>query len=79
MREPISDANVEAASSGPDITEAEHEVTLHTEEPVVEKQVEPKERVRLAKDVHTEEETVSDEVRKEHIEPEGDLDPGRAR
>lgn len=76
-REPITDANVGEATSGADITEAEHEVTLHTEEPVVEKRVEPKERVRLAKDVHTEKETVSDDVRKEHIEPEGDLDPGR--
>jgi stress response protein YsnF len=71
-REPVSDANVEEAMSGPDISEAEHEVILHTEEPVVEKRVEPKERVRLEKDVHTEQETVSDELRKEHIEPEDD-------
>jgi uncharacterized protein (TIGR02271 family) len=72
-REPISDANVEQAMSGPEISEAEHEVPLHSEEPVVEKRVEPKERVRLEKDVHTDEETVSDELRKEHIEPEGDV------
>ena len=71
-REPITEANVEQAMSGPEITEAEHEVTLYEDEPVVEKRVEPKERVRLAKDVETEEQTVSDEVRKEHIEPEGD-------
>jgi uncharacterized protein (TIGR02271 family) len=72
-REPITEANVAQATSGPEISEAEHEVTLHEEEPVVEKRVEPKERVRLEKDVQTEEETVSDEVRKERIEPEGDI------
>ena len=71
-REPITDANVEPAMSGPEISEAEHEVTLHAEEPVVEKRAVPKERVRLDKDVETDEETVSEEVRKERIEPEGD-------
>ena len=50
-REPITDANPDAALEGPEITEAEHEVTLHAEEPVVEKSVVPKERVRLDKDV----------------------------
>jgi stress response protein YsnF len=56
--------------SGPDLTESEHEVTLREEEPVVEKQVVPKERVRLDKDVTTEEHEVSEEVRKERIEPD---------
>jgi uncharacterized protein (TIGR02271 family) len=36
-REPITDANVDPAASGPDISEAEHEVTLTEEQPVVEK------------------------------------------
>jgi uncharacterized protein (TIGR02271 family) len=72
-REPITDDNVDEAMSGPDIAEAEHEVVLHEEEPVVEKRVEPKERIRLETDVHTDEEHVSDEVRKERIEPEGDV------
>ena len=49
-REPITDANRDAALDGPEITEEEHEVTLHTEEPVVEKRTVPKERVRLDKD-----------------------------
>ena len=71
-REPITDANVEQATSGPEISEAEHEVTLHAKEPVLEKRAVPKERVRLDKDVKTDEETVSDELRKEQIEPEGD-------
>ena len=34
-REPITEANRGAAYSGPDITESEHEVTLHAERPVV--------------------------------------------
>ena len=71
-REPITDANVGDANDGPAISEEEHEVTLHTEEPVVEKRAVAKERVRLDKDVHTDEETVSEDVRKEQIEADGD-------
>ncbi len=71
-REPITDANVDAATSGPDISEAEHEVTVHEERAVAEKEVVPKERVRLDKDVVTEQEQVGGEVRKERIEVEGD-------
>jgi len=67
-REPITDANVEAATSGPDISEAEHEVILREEEPVVEKRAVPKERVRLDKDTVTGEERVAEEVRKEQID-----------
>jgi len=71
--EPITDANVDDATSGPEITESEHEVVLHEEEPVVEKRTVPKERVRLDKDVETDEESVSEEVRKERIESEADI------
>jgi uncharacterized protein (TIGR02271 family) len=71
-REPITDANRDAALDGPDISEEEHEVTLHAEEPVVEKRTVPKERVRLDKDVHRDEETVNEQVREERIEAEGD-------
>jgi uncharacterized protein (TIGR02271 family) len=71
-REPITDANVDDATSGPEISEEEHEVTLHEEEIVTEKRAVPKERVRMSKDTVTDEETVSDEVRKEQIEVEGD-------
>ena len=73
-REPITDATADRALDGPDISEEEHEVTLHTEEPVVEKRTVPKERIRLDKDVHTDEETVSEEVRKEQIEADGDAE-----
>jgi uncharacterized protein (TIGR02271 family) len=69
-REPVTDQNVDEAVSGPDIAEAEHEVVLHEEEPVVEKRTVPKERVRLGKDTVTEEHEVSEEVRKERIDTE---------
>jgi uncharacterized protein (TIGR02271 family) len=71
-REPITDANVDQALDGPEISEEEHEITLHAEEPVVEKRTVAKERVRLDKDVHTDERTVDEEVRQERIEAEGD-------
>ena len=71
-REPITDGNVDQALDGPAISEEEHEVVLHAEEPVVEKRTVPKERVRLDKETVTGEETVSDEVRKEQIEADGD-------
>jgi len=67
-REPITDANVGSATSGPDISEEEHEVVLNEEVPVVTKETQPVERVRLAKETVTDTETVSDEVRKEQIE-----------
>jgi uncharacterized protein (TIGR02271 family) len=78
-REPITDANRDAALAGSEITEAEHEVTLYTEEPVVEKRTVPKERVRLEKDVHTDEETISEDVRRERIDTEGDVGRDDAR
>jgi uncharacterized protein (TIGR02271 family) len=71
-REPITDANRDRALAGEDITDAEHEVVLHEEEPVVEKRTVPKERVRLETDTVTEEREVSDQVRRERIEVEGD-------
>src|SRR3954466_15934654 len=73
-REPITDANRGDALDGPDISEEEHEVTLHTEEPVVEKRTVPKERVRLDKDVHTDEETVSGGGRRERMGADGDAE-----
>lgn len=70
-REPITDENRGAALSGPDISEEEHEVTLHEERPVVEKETVPVERVRLDKEVVQDDVTVSEEVRKEHIDADG--------
>jgi uncharacterized protein (TIGR02271 family) len=73
-REPITDANLDDATSGPAISEEEHEVTLREEEVVVDKRAVPKERVRLDTETVTEERQVSEEVRKEHIEVDGDQD-----
>lgn len=73
-REPVSDANVDQATSGPEISEEEHEVTLSEEEVVADKQVVPKERVRMTKDTVMEERQVSEDLRKERIEAEGDVD-----
>jgi uncharacterized protein (TIGR02271 family) len=73
-REPITDANLDAATSGPAISEAEHEVTLREEEPVVQKRAVPRERVRLDTETVTDERQVTEEVRKEQIEVEGDQD-----
>src|SRR4051794_32103072 len=73
-REPITDANVGNATDGPAISEEEHEVTLHAEEPVVEKRAVPKERVRLDKETVQEERQVSDTVAKEQIDVDGDDD-----
>jgi uncharacterized protein (TIGR02271 family) len=79
-REPITDANAGQARSGPDISEEEHEVVLHEEEVVTEKRAVPKERVRLDKETVTDEQTVSEQVRKEQIETEGvDKKSGKKR
>ena len=71
-REPITDANVDDAMEGPAISDGEHEVVLHEEQPVVEKNVVAKERVRLDKDTVRDEVGVSEEVRKERIEADGE-------
>jgi uncharacterized protein (TIGR02271 family) len=77
-REPITDANRDEAMSGADVSEEEHEVVLYEEEPVVEKRVVPKERVRLDKETVSEQREVTEEVRKEQIDTEG-LEQARNR
>jgi uncharacterized protein (TIGR02271 family) len=67
-REPITDANRGEATSGPAITESEHEVTLREERPVVETEAVPVERVRLGKETVQDTERVEGEVRKEQFE-----------
>ena len=71
-REPITDANRDAAYDGPAISEEEHEVVLHSEEPVVDKTVEPVERVRLGTETVTDDTTVTEEVRKERVDLDDD-------
>jgi uncharacterized protein (TIGR02271 family) len=78
-REPITEANRDTALSGPAISEEEHEMTLHAERPVVAKEAVPVERVRLGTETVTQEQQVSEQVRKEQInEPDVDANPGDA-
>ncbi|SEO94513.1 DUF2382 domain-containing protein [Trujillonella endophytica] len=72
QREPITEGNAGRAMDGPAISEEEHEVVLHAERPVVAKEAVPVERVRLDTETVTGQETVSDTVRKEQIELDGD-------
>jgi uncharacterized protein (TIGR02271 family) len=67
-REPITEANRGNAYDGPAISEEEHEVVLHEERAVVDKEAVPVERIRLGKETVTDTETVTGEVRKEQIE-----------
>ncbi|MGI5131769.1 DUF2382 domain-containing protein [Pseudonocardia sp. CA-107938] len=62
-REPIRDGEHRGR-----IGDEQQEVTLHAERPVVDKDVEAVERVRLGTETVTEDRTVSEEVRKERIE-----------
>jgi uncharacterized protein (TIGR02271 family) len=71
-REPVTEGNVDEAMSGPEISEGEHTEVLHEEHAVTNKEVVPKERVRLDKETVTDEEQVSEEVRKERVAVEGD-------
>jgi uncharacterized protein (TIGR02271 family) len=76
-REPITDTNAGDALDGPTISGEEHEVVLHAERPVVAKEAVPVERVRLDTETVTEQQTVSDSVRKEQIELDADADVRR--
>ena len=67
-REPITEENRGDAVDGPAISEEEHEVILHAEQPVVATEAVPVERVRLGTETVTENQQVSGEVRKEQIE-----------
>ena len=71
-REPITDANRGDATSGGDITSEEHEMELSEDRVVVDKETVPVERVRMDKDVVTDEQTVNEEVRKEQIDTDSD-------
>ena len=74
IREPITDDNRAAAESGPEISEEEHEVVLHEERPVVEKEAVPVERVRLDTETVSDDVTVTEAVRKEKVDTDVDQD-----
>jgi uncharacterized protein (TIGR02271 family) len=65
---------VDRRATGAEIGEQEVDVELRGEEPMVRKETVAKERVGLEKDVETDVETVRDQVRKERVDVEGDLD-----
>ncbi|MFC7614674.1 DUF2382 domain-containing protein [Actinokineospora soli] len=66
VREPVDGTEPDGRA----FTEDSAEVTLHKQEPVVEKTVRPVERVRLDKETVTDQERVTGEVRKERIDVE---------
>jgi uncharacterized protein (TIGR02271 family) len=74
VEEPIVEG-AEVRPSGPSSAEQEPELILHEEQPVIDKRVVPRERVRLAKETVTEDQQVTESVRKEQIE----LDEGELR
>ncbi len=78
-REPITDANVGDATSGKDLSDEEHEVTLSEERVTVNKETVPVERVRLGTETVTENQSVSEDVRKEQIDFDGDGNADRGR
>lgn len=71
-REPITEDNMGDALSGGDLTEEEHEVTLHADQVVTDKETVPVERIRLDTETVTEQQEVTEDVRKEQIEFDGD-------
>ncbi len=71
-REPITEADRGAATSGAELSEEEHEVVLHEEVPVVSKDVEAVERVRLGTETEHDTRNVSADVRKEQIDLDRD-------
>ncbi len=70
-REPITEANRDQALAGAEISEEEHEVVLHEERVVVNKETVPVERVALGKETVTEQQEVTESVRKEQIDTDG--------
>lgn len=70
----VTRESIDQPVSGAEIGEQEVDMPLRRDEAVVKKETVAKERIGLEKDVETERETVSDEVRKEHVEVEGEGD-----
>ena len=66
---------VDEPVSGVELGDEAIEVTLVEERPVIAKETVAKERIRIEKGVETTRETVSDEVRKERVDVDGDVRP----
>ena len=67
-REPVAEGEVGDHVGSTDFAGFDQEIVLYEEVPVVEKVLRPVERIRLGTEVTTEQQTVSDEVRKERVE-----------
>lgn len=67
-REPIAETDSGDHVGGSDFADSDTEIVLYEEVPVVQKVVRAVERIRLAKEVVTEQQTVSGEVRKERVD-----------
>lgn len=74
-REAITGQNPEGTVEDPELADEAHEIILYAEEVVIEKRVVPRERVRISKELITEERVVAEELRKERIETDGVEDP----
>ena len=65
QREPVPAGE---GGSDAELAVEERTVELHEEQPVVDKRVVPKERVRIGQEVVRDQEHISEPVRKEHVE-----------
>lgn len=71
-REPLTGDGAAGVAGETELGEQEEEVTLHAERPVVEKEAVPVEKVSLGTETVTEDEQVTERLRKEEVETEGD-------
>ncbi|WP_156753556.1 DUF2382 domain-containing protein [Actinokineospora pegani] len=71
-RTPLTGDERATAGKHTDFTDAEQEVTLHEERPVVRKETVPVEKVQVGTETVTENKTVRDKVRKEQVEVDGE-------
>lgn len=67
-REPLAESEVGNHVGSSDFGDKDQEIVLYEEVPVVQKVLRPIERIRLATEVTTEQQTVSGDVRKERVE-----------
>ena len=75
-REPITGSNRDAALAARTSRRTDREVVLHEEQPVVEKETVPVERVRLATETVTDQQTVAEDVRRERVDIEKGITRG---
>ena len=68
VREPITETNAGDVLDGQEISEEEHEIVLTADQVVVDKTAMPVERISLGTETVTEQQQVTEEVRKEQIQ-----------